>query len=150
MATKMSIIFDGFEDLAAAVEACSGEKVLYIAVDHALWETQKLIQNNLTTAAAPYASKGGGLKGYATGKMYGTIIKDGGVTWEGSVATIDAGFRIREDGGWHSIFVMYGTPRMAKDTKVFNAIKGTKTKKEIAEKQQEIMSRYITLDQVKG
>ena len=141
MATKMSIMFDGFKDLAAAIDRSGGD--LHTAVDEALVETQKLIQQNLTTAAAPYSAKG--RKGYATGDMYGTIISDGAVSWAGSVATVDTGFRLRQKGGWHSIFIMYGTPRMAKDTSVYNAIKGTATKEQIAKLQQEIMQKYLKL-----
>lgn len=140
---KMQILFDGFADLAAAIDRVEGD--LHAAVDEALTETQKLIQANLTTAAAPYANKGGGLHGYATGKMYNTIINDAPVKWEGSVASVNAGFDLREKGGWHSIFVMYGTPSMDKDTKVYNAIKGVKTRKEIAELQQRIMQKHLKL-----
>ena len=138
---KMKIIFDGFEDLAAAIDRSGGD--LHAAVNEALVETQKLIQSNVTSAAAPYAGKG--RKGYATGEMYGTIIGDGAVSWAGSVATVDTGFRIRQHGGWHSIFVMYGTPRMSKDTAVYNAIKGSATKAQIAKLQEEIMQKYLKL-----
>ena len=144
MAVKMKILFNGFEDLAYLIDKTGGN--LQEAVDDALTETQILVQNNVTSAAAPYSAKG--LKGYATGRMYSTIIDDGIITWHGSVATIDVGFRIRADGGWHSIFVMYGTPRMSKDTKVYNAIKGTKTKKEIADKQEEVMQKYMSWDKL--
>jgi hypothetical protein len=40
---------------------------------------------------------------------------------------------------------MYGTPRMAKNPKVYNAIKGTKVKNEIAKKQEEIMKKHLEL-----
>lgn len=141
MAVKMKIIFNGFEDLAAAIDRSGGD--LQAAVNEALTETQKLIQSNVASAAAPYAGKG--RKGYATGQMYGTIIGDGAVSWAGSVATVDTGFRLRESGGWHSIFVMYGTPRMSKDSAVYNAIKGSATKAQIEKLQQEIMQKYIKL-----
>lgn len=140
MATKMKIIFDGFADLASDIDRSGGD--LHAAVDDALVQTQKLIQNNLTHAAAPYATKG--RKGYATGKMYQSIIEDGQVHWTGSNAYVEAGFKLR-NGGWPSIFIMYGTPRMKKDSKVYNAIKGSKTKKEIAALQQEVMSKYLKL-----
>lgn len=140
MATRMKIIFDGFADLASDIDRRGGD--LHAAVDDALVETQKLIQNNLTHAAAPYATTG--KKGYGTGTMYKSIIEDGQVHWTGSIAYVEAGFRLRE-GGWPSIFIMYGTPRMQKDTKVYNAIKGSKTKKEIAELQQEVMLKYLKL-----
>lgn len=137
----MSITFDGFKDLAEAVDKAGHN--LEKAVDEALTESQQIVQSNLTSAAAPYAAKG--LKGYATAKMYSSIIKDSGVEWAGSVASVKAGFQLDTAGGWHSIFVMYGTPRMAKDSKVYNAIKGTKTRKEIADKQQEVMDKYLKL-----
>lgn len=141
MSTKMQIVFDGFSDLAAAIDRSGGN--LQEAVNEALVKTQAQIQQNLTTAAAPYSAKG--RKGYAHGDMYKTIIADGAVSWAGSVATIDTGFRIRETGGWHSIFVMYGTPRMVKDTAVYNAIRGAATREQIAKIQQEIMRKYINL-----
>ena len=143
MATKMKILFDGFEDLAAAIDR-SG-KDLKPAVDEALQKTQDYISERVTSAASPYASKGGGMKGYATGRMFNTIINDGKVNWTGSVATVDVGFRISASGGWHSIFVMYGTPRMSKDSRIYNAIRGTKTKKDIAEIQKKSMQEYLKL-----
>ncbi len=138
---KMSILFKGFEDLAAAVDRSSDD--LEKAVDEALTETASYIQSQVKSAAAPYAAKG--LKGYATGRMYSTIINDNLVYWNGNIAEVGVGFALDETNGWHSIFIMYGTPRMAKDTKVYNAIKGTKTKKEIEKIQQEIMQKYIKI-----
>lgn len=38
---------------------------------------------------------------------------------------------------------MYGTPRMKKDTKLYNAIYGTKTQKEIKQIQKEIFEEEI-------
>jgi hypothetical protein len=138
---KMSILFKGFEDLAADVDRTSGD--LEKAVDEALTETASYISSQVTSAAAPYAAKG--LKGYATGRMYSAIINDNMVYWNGSVAEVGVGFALNDNSGWHSIFIMYGTPRMAKNTKVYNAIKGTKTKKEIEKIQQEVMQKYIKL-----
>lgn len=138
---RMSIIFDGFADLADAIDKAGGD--LKIAVDDALKDTQQVIQNNLTTGAAVYAAKG--KKGYATGAMYDTIINDAQIIWKGTVAEVRVGFKLNAAGGFHSIFVMYGTPRMAKDTKVYNAIKGTKTRKEVAERQERIMQEHLAL-----
>lgn len=145
---RMSILFDGFEDLARAVETTMGDQYLKPAVDKALVETGKYIQDQVKKASAPYAIKGGGLKGYATGAMYKSIKKDQNVTWQGNIAEVSVGFDLTE--GWWSLFVMYGTPRMAKDPKIYNAIKSAKTKKEVARIQQEVMSKYITLDDIKG
>lgn len=142
---KMQILFNGFEDLAHAVDLVGAD--LKEAVNEALEETQNIVRNNLIPAAAVYDAKG--LKGYATGKMYGSIIKDTNVEWDGYVATVGVGFEARggdtDAGFMHSIFVMYGTPRMSKDTRVYNAIKGTKTKKAIAAKQLEVMKKHYRL-----
>lgn len=140
---KMSITFNGFDKLAEDIDAIGGD--LQKAVGEALNESQKIIQTNLQSAAVPYSRKGGG-KGYATGKMYQSIIKDPQVVWKGLIAEVGVGFRLFASGGWHSIFIMYGTPRMAKNPKVFNAIKGTKTRNEIAQKQEEVMQKYLSLE----
>lgn len=140
---KMSILFDGFSDLAEELDRMGGD--LHSAVDEALSETQKLVQDRLQSAAEVYQNKGGGQKGYATGRMFKSIIDDPHVVWNGSVAEVGAGFNLMTQGGIHSIFVMYGTPRMAKNAKVYNAIKGTKTRKDIAKLQEEIMQKHLKL-----
>lgn len=138
---RISITFDGFNDLAYKIDKAGGD--IKTAVDEALTKTQELVQDKVEHAAAVYAN--GGLKGYATGAMYDSIIKDASVKWIGTVAEVGAGFKISQKGGWHSIFVMYGTPRMAKDPKVYNAIKGSKTKSDIAKLQQEVMENHLKL-----
>lgn len=141
---KMSITFDGFAKLAEDIDAIGGD--LHEAVDEALEEAQLIVQSNLLTAAEPYQS--GGLKGYATGKMYKSIIQDLNINWKGTVAEVNTGFSGTQGsmaGFMHSIYVMYGTPRMTKNAKVYNAIKGTKTKKDIAKAQEEIMVKHLDL-----
>lgn len=138
---RMSITFDGFKDLAYQIDKCSDN--LETAVEDALLQTQAWIQNNLRVQAAPYAGKG--VKGYATGHMYQTIIEDGKVDKTGTVYEVRVGFDLGADDGFHSIFVMYGTPRMAKDQKIYDAIRGTKVKKEIAELQEQVMRKYLVL-----
>lgn len=141
---KAQILFKGFEDLAHAVDSAGAD--LKEAVNEALEETQLIVRDNVIPAAAVYAAKG--LKGYATGKMYNSIIRNPKIEWEGFVGTVGVGFEVTDDSGLgflHSIFVMYGTPRMAKNTKVYNAIRGTRVKKAIAKKQQEVMLKHLKL-----
>lgn len=136
---RMSILFDGFDDLAAEIDRAGGD--LTAAVEDALQQTQEFIQNGLTIAAAPYNGKG--LKGYATGKMFGSIVDDRKIYFKGNVAEVRVGFEL--DKGFHSIFIMYGTPRIKKDQKIYNAIKGTKTQKEIAELQEMVLRKHLNL-----
>ena len=142
---KMQILFDGFENLAYAID--EAEKDLHAAVDEALTETAEIVKANLTPAAAVYGAKG--RKGYATGKMLESMIKDTRIDWSGMVAEVGVGFSTNNYttyvGFMHSIFVMYGTPRYKKDQKIYNAIRGTKVKKEIAAKQEEVMQKHLQL-----
>ena len=141
---KMSIVFKGFDDLITQIDRAGGD--MRQAVDEALEKTQEYIASNVESAAAVYAS--GGRKGYATGKMYASRIGKQGVKWQGDVAEVNVGFNLEAPGGYHSIFIMYGTPRISKDSAVFNAIKGSATKKEIERIQNEVLEKYLSL--VKG
>ena len=142
---KMSIVFDGFSDLAQAIDKAGGD--LKEAVDEALTKTQDLVQENVRTASTVYSGKG--LKGYATGAMVRSIMASESPEWHGSVAEVGSGFTTNGGatmaGFLHSIFVMYGTPKMTKDQKLYNAIKGTRTRKQIAEIQQEVMNEHLKL-----
>lgn len=142
---KMSIVFDGFSDLAQAIDKAGGD--LKEAVDEALTKTQDLVQENVRSASTVYTGKG--LKGYATGAMVRSIMASESPEWHGSIAEVGSGFTTNGGatmaGFLHSIFVMYGTPKMTKDQKLYNAIKGTRTRKQIAEIQQEVMNEHLKL-----
>ncbi len=77
-----------------------------------------------------------------TGRTENSIDDNAKVNWEGTQGTIKIGFNLAE-GGLASIFLMYGTPRTGKDQKLYNDIYGSKTRKEIAKKQEEIFFRAI-------
>lgn len=147
---KMSITFDGFESLAAELDRKGQD--LKPAVNEALEETQKYIQQELESAAQPYQS--GGRYGYAEGNLVDAIIRDPRIEWEGSVGTVKVGFSKNQNwkGFMHSIFVMYGVPAHGKfnkgyqkDAKIYNAIRGTRTKGQIEKIQKEIMEKYLKL-----
>ena len=145
---KMSIIFDGFDKLAEQIDELNRGK-LKQAVDEALVETSKYIQLQVTKATEPYKSASPQHK-YATGAMYSSIIKDDTVTWSGTVAEVKVGYDITKKGGYHSIFVMYGSPKHVpykpkQDKNIYNAIKGTATNKKIKQLQENIMKKYLEL-----
>lgn len=140
---KMSLTFNGFDALAYGIDKAGGN--IKKAVDEALTESEKIVQDEVASAAAPYATPGGGRRGYATGAMYSSIIKSPKVYWKGMVAEVGVGFDLQQAGGYHSIFVMYGTPRMSKDPKIYNAIRGARTRQMIAKKQAEVMQKWLDI-----
>ena len=141
--SRMSITFDGFDDLAYVIDSMGGD--LKAAVNDALTETGQYVQNQVNEAALPYSH--GGLKGYATGDMFNALKKDNPVIWKTpTIAEVSVGFNLNEKGGFHSIFVMYGTPRMAKDQKLYDSIKGTKTRKEVQKIQEDAMYSHMNYE----
>lgn len=138
---RMSIVYEGFGDMLERIDRMGHD--LKVAASEALEETQQLVQAKTTAAAGIYA--GSGRKGYATGDMFGAIGAVDPLEWAGDVATIGVGFKLPAGGGWHSIFIMYGTPKISKDTAVYNAIRGSATKAQIAQKQEEVLRRYLSI-----
>lgn len=141
---KLEIANKNLLKMLTRIDKQSGK--LKEAADEALTKSQEYVQSQVVSAASPYAS--GGRKGYATGKMYSTLINKEGVTWKGDTAEIRVGFDLEKKGGYHSIFVMHGThgtPRIKKDMALWRAIFGQKTKAEIRRIQKEVMEEYLKL-----
>lgn len=97
--------------------------------EKALIKSQKHITKNLHKEMKKHKQ---------TGETEKSIVENPTIIWVGNMyAEIDVGFDL-SNGGLPSIFLMYGTPRAEKDQKLFNAIYGRKTQKEIAEIQANI------------
>lgn len=143
---RMKLFFPGMADLMYRLDEMEGD--LKKATEEALEESAKIVQAEVVKAAAQYQNKGGG-KGYATGAMYNAIKRDYQIHWKGTVAEIGVGFNIGADypGGIHSIFLMYGTPRMDKDQKLYNAIFGSKTQRRVWYAQSKVIQKYLGLPQ---
>lgn len=124
---KFGIEFEGFDELFSKLDELNGD--LKKVTEQALIETHKAITPNLHRDM---------IKHRRTGRTEESIIDTAKVEWQGMTAGIDVGFDI-SNGGLASIFLMYGTPRMAKDTKLFNDIYGSRIKKEVGEIQREII-----------
>ena len=62
------------------------------------------------------------------------------IFWNGDIAEVSVGFDLNnyEDAGFVSIFLMYGTPKMKPDKKLYDAFYGSRTQKEIAEAQKKV------------
>lgn len=77
-----------------------------------------------------------------TGRTENSLDDTPQVTIEGNKLSIDVGFHISQ-GGLPSIFLMYGTPKQAPDTQLYNAVFGGETKKEIAKIQRNYVKKAM-------
>lgn len=127
---KIGLELKGFEELLANLEGLEGD--VKGAVEGSLRVASNTVASNLKTA----------MKGHKrTGRTTKSIVKKANVKWEGTTAAAEVGFQFPE--GLPSVFLMYGTPRMDKDQKVYDAVYGARTKREIAKKQAAIINGMI-------
>lgn len=134
---KMSIKFDGYKELKAKLDSIGGESTKR-AVEGALKASQQLIARQANETMLSHER---------TGTTRKSIVKDGGVVWEGDTASINIGFDL-ENGGLPSLFLMYGTtvhgqPHVEPDRNLYNAVYGSQTKKEIKKIQEEVFNKVI-------
>ena len=127
---KIGLEFDGFEEMIAKLESLNGD--VKQAVDGSL----RVAHDTITPKVQADMQKH-----KRTGRTAGAIVERNDVTWEGTTASVKVGFQFQE--GLASVFLMYGTPRMAKDSKLYNDIYGSRVKKEIAKKQEQIFFNMV-------
>jgi hypothetical protein len=72
-----------------------------------------------------------------SGKTQTTLNDNPEVIKDGNIRYVNLGFNIPE-GGYPTIFLMYGTPSQKPDTKFKNALYGAKQRKEMNRIQQEV------------
>ena len=139
---KIGLKFEGLEEMIANLEKVQGD--LKTTTEKALKASKQRVNEELrkVTIPANYPAHGK----YSTGKTAQSIDTDMSVTWEGTTASIKVGYDM-QISGMTSIFLMYGTPRhkppMKAVRKMYNAIYGSKMKKEIAEIQREVFAKVI-------
>ena len=141
--TKFDLNFDGFLDLAADLDNL-GNGYLKQAVDNAFTASKDYVNSAVDEAMdkSPYHFNRG--QGYPRGKagMSLAVVRDMPVEWDGSVASAYIGVRLRD--ALEVTFLIYGTPHLAADTNLRNAIKVKgKYKKEVSKIQLEGFNKVI-------
>lgn len=127
---KIGLELKGFEEMIANLEALDGD------VKQAVEGSLRVAHDTVTRGVQRE------MKGHKrSGKTTEAIIKSSAVKWEGSTASVDVGFEFPD--GLASIFLMYGTPRMVKDQGLYDAVYGSKVKREIAKRQKAIFEGMI-------
>ncbi len=128
---KIGLTFSGMDELIGKLEKLNGD--LTAVTTEALKVSHGLVTPNLHKAMK---------KHHRTGRTEQSIVDDAKVEWEGPVGSVQVGFDI-SNGGLPSIFLMYGTPRMKKDTTLYNAIYGAAIRRKIKDAQSDVFSRAI-------
>lgn len=135
---KMSVDYKAFEKYIKQLDEIGGGATKQ-AVESALKASQKLVAENVHKAMS---------KHNLTGKTERAIIDNKPVVWETAfTAAVDIGFDL-DNGGLASIFLMYGTklhgqPHIQPDRELYNAVYGSKVKKEVKEMQEKAFLQAI-------
>lgn len=129
---RVRLQFDGFQEYAERIDRLNGD--LKSIMTEALVESKKLVTPGIKKRME---------KHHRTGVTESMINEMNEVTWDGPIGEIKVGFSFGNGEGFPSIFLMYGTPRMKKDTALYNSIYGSKIKKQISELQKEIFEREL-------
>lgn len=129
---KLRLDFKGLEEYANKLDKLSRTDALKRAVEKALEESAKLVNTQLEAEMKRHRR---------TGRTAESIV-DTKVDWSGTTASVKVGFDLAH-GGLPSIFLMYGTPKQAKDQRLYNAIYGSTTKKKIKQVQEEAFNRVL-------
>lgn len=138
MANKFSLDFQGFLDFAYKIEELGGSEALKKATDNALKATDRYVTKEVDNAVAK--SK---FNFDRTGRTKSSLDKEIKTEWDGTVGKATAGFHITQ-GGLASQFLIYGTPHIAGDTNLRNAVRGEgKHRKIIRQLQQEEFSKVL-------
>lgn len=150
MAKKYGIVSDEFAELAEKLDKLGSD--LKAVTEKCLEVAPEIINPKLHAAMQKHKR---------TGKTEKSIIEDAKVEWDGTTGKIPVGFAIKDGSKTNlaSIFLMYGTARHAPanqygaysgsakgidaDKQLYNAIYGSQTKKEIAQKQTEILKEAV-------
>lgn len=123
---KAKLTFDGMTEMSAQLRGLgvSVERISEKALERAF----EIVTDKARQAAAPHRK---------TGRMEKSLRERPEYIWKGSVLQTEVGFDIVH-GGLPSIFLMYGTPRIKKDQKMWEAFFGTKTLAAVQEAEQTV------------
>jgi len=128
---RMTLEFEGFEEVVARLSKLEGD--VKTTTERALKETHRIVTKKAEAAIQPHR---------LSGMTENSLKREANIEWAGTLASVPVGFSISE-GGLASIFLMYGTPTMQKDQKLYNAIWGKATHDEVSKIQEDIFFEEI-------
>lgn len=128
---KLSIDFKAFAEYAENLDKLGGD--VQAVADQVLQNAHDIVTANIKRDMQ---------KHHRTGKTEKAILDHTKVEWSGSMASIDIGFDLA-NGGFPSIFLMYGTPRMDKDQQLYDHIYGRSVATQLKKMAETTMGRAI-------
>lgn len=131
MASKTRIEFEGFEEVVSKLLKLEGD--IKSTTEKALKASHSKVTPQIQAAMSRHRRSGDTEK---------SIVTTPRVSWNGGSASVDVGFDI-SSGGLPSIFLMYGTPRMKKDSVLYNSIYGKRVRDEVRRIQEDIFWKEI-------
>lgn len=130
--SKFAFRFDEMLDLSDRIEKAGGD--LQQGVDKALHDTHDYITSQLSTGISRHVE---------TGETRDSLVLTPKVKWITPLkAQVNIGFDLA-DGGWPSIFLMWGTPKMQPDVKLRKAAFGPAVKREVAKIQKGALEAFL-------
>lgn len=137
---KIGLQFTGWKEMLAGIGRASDEAGLKQAVEAGLKATKEYVNKNADAAMQKGNMPARGK--YWQGKTKKSLDRNYNVEWSGYTGEMKVGFNL-EDSGLTSIFLMYGTPRIAPVPGLYDAFYGKKTKTEIKKIQKEALEKWI-------
>lgn len=140
---NFSLDFDGFLDLAADIDNL-GNGYLQKAVDNAFTASKDYVNSAVAAAMDQSRFNFNRGQGYSRGKAKASLskIEKMPVEWQGTIAKAYVGVSLRD--ALEMQFLIYGTPHIAPDTNLRNAIKVKgKYKKEVSKIQLEAFNKVL-------
>lgn len=128
---KLSIDFSAFAEMAEKLDELGGD--LKGAAQEALEVSKDHVNASLHRDMKRH---------HRTGRTEMSIMDHAKVEWSGNIAEIEVGFNVAHYG-LPSIFLMYGTPKMLPDRRLYNDVYGASTKRKIRQLQEEVFRKAI-------
>jgi len=134
MTNRFELNFDGLDKIIQQFEGQDAR--LRPATEAALKATHAYVTPKLEAAIAPHRR---------TGRTAGSLRGDAATSWASSwQASIPVGFSIH-GGGLASVFLMWGTPRIPRDSRLHAAVFGAATKRAVADIQKKVFTETLGL-----
>lgn len=142
MAKGFSLDFDGFLDLAEQISEL-GDEHLRAAVENAFTASKDYVNGEVSKAMDDSRYNFDGT-GYSRGRAKASLneVAQMPVEWSGTVATANIG--VKTSDALEVLFLAHGTPHLAGDKKLLNAIKVKgKVREKVSQIQQEEFNKVI-------